>query len=80
MATLEDYVPTPWVNETAPAINAANLLNIEGGIFDATAAIQALQDAGSGYILPPASVSDLGGVKIELVDNGDSTFTGRIWV
>ncbi len=80
MADIEDYVPTPWVNETAPAINAVNLLNIENGIFSATEAIKALQDGGAGYVLPPASTSDLGGVKIELIDNGDGTFTGRIWV
>ena len=80
MADIEDYVPTPWVNETAPAINAVNLLNMENGIFAATEAIKALQDAGAGYTLPPASTSDLGGVKIELIDNGDGSFTGRIWV
>jgi len=80
MADLQDYVPTPWVNETAPAINAANLLNMESGIFDVTQAVQVLQDTGENYVLPPASIASLGGVKIELVDNGDGTFTGRIWV
>lgn len=79
MAIIEDYIPTPWVNETAPAINAVNLSHIESGIFAVTEAVQELQD-GSSYVLPPASVSTLGGVKIEVVDNGDGTFTGRIWV
>ncbi len=77
---LEDYNETAWVNDTAPAINAENLNNIEKGIFDATEAIQALELNPAGYILPPATITALGGVMIELVDNGDGTFTGKIWV
>ena len=80
MATLEDYAETAWVNGTAPAINSTNLLNIEGGIDRVTEAVQVLQDNNSSYVLPPASSATLGGVKIEVVNNGDGTFTGKIWV
>ncbi len=80
MATLEDYTKTPWVNGTAPSIDSTNLLNIENGIDRVTEAVQILQDNNSSYVLPPASNATLGGVKIELVDNGDGTFTGKIWV
>ena len=80
MATLDDYIETPWVNGTAPAINSTNLLNIEQGIFSVTEAVQVLQDNNSSYILPPATSATLGGVKMEVVDNGDGTFTGKIWV
>ena len=31
-----DYVMTPWVNGTAPAINADNLNNLERGVDDVT--------------------------------------------
>ena len=37
---LQDYVVTPWVNGTTPAINSEKLLNIEYGIERATKAIQ----------------------------------------
>ncbi len=77
---LEDYNETAWVNDTAPAINAVNLNNIEKGIFDATEAIQVLELNPTSYVLPPATITELGGVMIELVDNGDGTFTGKIWV
>ncbi len=80
MATLEDYVETPWVNGTAPAINSANLLNLESGMTKVTEAVQVLQDNNSSYVLPPATSATLGGVKIEVVNNGDGTFTGKIWV
>jgi len=33
---VNEYVPTQWVNGTAPAINAVNLNHIENGIKDTT--------------------------------------------
>ena len=50
---LNDYTRTEWVNGTAPAVNALNLNKIEEGIFDATEAVQVLED--NPYILPPAT-------------------------
>ena len=75
---LQDYIKTGWVNGTAPAINAANLLNIENGIERVTQAVQQLEIAP--YTLPPASEANLGGVKVKVIDNGDGTFSGEIWV
>ena len=41
---LQEYVPTPWVNGTAPAINSTNLTKIENGIKEATDEINAIED------------------------------------
>ncbi len=71
---IENYVKTNWIDNAAPAINAANLLNIENGIETATDAIQVLED--TAYVLPPAEPTKLGGVMAEVIANGDGTFTG----
>ena len=73
---IEDYNKTLWVDDAAPDIDATNLLNIEGGIDRATKAIQVLEN--NPYTLPAATGATLGGVKAEVVDNGDGTFTGVI--
>jgi len=75
---IQDYNKTLWVNGTAPAINATHLLNIENGIERATTAIQDLES--NPYELLPATEATLGGVKIKVIDNGDGTFDGEIWV
>lgn len=75
---LNDYVKTPWVDGTAPAINASNLNKIETGIDEATKAIIVLQ--GNRYVLPPATEANLGGVKVKVTDNEDGTWSGEIWV
>ena len=75
---LQDYTKTEWVNGTAPAINSLNLLNIENGIERVTQAVQDIET--SPYTLPPASEANLGGVKVRVIDNGDGTFSGEIWV
>ncbi len=75
---LSDYTKTLWVNGAAPALSATNLLNIENGIDRATEAIQVLESAP--FVLPPATEATLGGVKIRVIDNGDGTFDGEIWV
>ncbi len=41
---IQDYVPTDWVDGTAPAINALNLNHIEQGIDNATTAITNIED------------------------------------
>jgi hypothetical protein len=80
MATLPDYTRTSWVNDSAPAINASNLNKIENGIYDATEAIQVLQDKTiQPTDLPYATPSERGAVRVELVDNGDGTHTCNIW-
>ena len=78
MATLDDYEKTAWVDGTAPAINAVHLLNIEYGIERATEAIQTIEN--NPYTLPIATEANIGGVKIRVIDNGDGTFNGEIWV
>ena len=75
---LQDYIKTQWSNGTAPAINSVNLLNIEDGIERVTEAVQVLEQAP--YDLPPADEVNLGGVKIKLINNGDGTYSGEIWV
>jgi hypothetical protein len=75
---LQDYDKTEWVNGTAPAINATHLNNCENGIERVTKAVQVLED--NPFVLPPASEANLGGVKIKVIDNGDGTFDGEIWV
>ena len=77
MATIPDYQPTQWVNDSAPAINATNLNKIENQIDLVTDAVIALED--SPYNLPYADVNTKGGVRLELKDNGDGTFTCNIW-
>jgi len=74
---LQNYNKTDWVNGTAPAINSTNLLNIEDGIDRATKAIQAIET--NPYVLPSASVSTLGGVKMQIIHNSDGSVTGKIW-
>ena len=80
----QEYVPTNWVDGTAPAINAANLNHIEQGIKNAQDdAInldgRVLNLEQNPYELPGATPNALGGVRVEVVDNGDGTFTGKIW-
>jgi len=75
---LQDYTKTLWVNGAAPAINSTHLLNIENGIDRATQAVQDIET--SPYDLPPATEAELGGVKVKVIDNGDGTFDGEIWV
>ena len=75
---LIDYDKTGWVDDAAPDINAANLLNIERGIDRATKAVQVLES--NPYSLPASTEANLGGVKIKVTDNGDGTYSGEIWV
>ena len=75
---LQDYIKTAWANGVAPAINSVNLANIENGIERVTEVVQTMES--SPYALPPASESDLGGVKVKVVNNGDGTYSGEIWV
>ena len=77
-----EYVPTNWVDGAAPAINASNLNHIEQGIKTATdntinldGRVETLEQ----YELPGATPTALGGIRVEVVDNGDGTFTGKIW-
>ncbi len=87
----QEYIPTQWVDNAAPAINAANLNHIELGIKDATDTV--IQNTGditvlrqdvddiqnNPYELPGATPTTLGGIRVEVVDNGDGTYTGKIW-
>lgn len=80
----QEYIPTQWVDNAAPAINAANLNHLELGIKDATDAVinneQRLEQLEQNpYVLPGATPTEIGGVRVEVVDNGDGTFTGKIW-
>ena len=77
-----EYVPTNWVDGAAPAINASNLNHIEQGIktaTDNTINLDGRVDILEQYDLPGATPTKLGGVRVEVVDNGDGTFTGKIW-
>jgi hypothetical protein len=81
MATISPYDPTPWVNDSAPAINASNLNKIENQIDEITDAVIAIEDETT---VPPtklqyATPSVRGVVRLELVDNGDGTHTCNIW-
>ena len=96
---INEYIPTEWVDNAAPAINAANLNHIELGIKNATdetirldgEIIRVDGDLGDleqrveiietspGYTLPGATPTTLGGVRVQVVDNGDGTYTGKIW-
>ena len=40
---LQEYIPTQWVDGTAPAINATNLNHIENGIKEVSDAVIALE-------------------------------------
>ncbi len=71
------YEKTLWVNDTAPAINATNLIKIENGIFDVTEAVMSLE--ANPYTLQGATEANLGGVKVRVTPNGDGTFSGEIW-
>jgi microcystin-dependent protein len=42
---LQQYIPTQWVNGTAPAINSINLNHIENGIEGVTDAVIVLEEA-----------------------------------
>ena len=75
---LQDYQRSQWVDGTTPAINSTNLLNIENGIDRATTAIQQIEN--TPYVLPAATEANLGGVMVKVIDNGDGSFTGQIWV
>jgi len=80
----QEYVPTNWVDGTAPAINAQNLNHIETGVKNATENTINLEGRvdtieQNPYVLPGATDTTLGGVRVEVVDNGDGTFTGKIW-
>jgi len=81
--TYSEYVPTNWVNGSTPAINASNLNHIEQGIknnslsvLDLHSRTSSLED-GSG--LPCAQPDRLGDVRVQVIDNGDGTYTGKIW-
>jgi len=41
---LNEYIPTIWVNGTAPAINAVNLNHIENGLRDVTECTRELEE------------------------------------
>ena len=80
----QEYIPTQWVDGTAPAINAQNLNHIEEGIKNAqsdTINLNTRVDVieQNPYELPSATPTALGGVRVEVIDNGDGTFTGKIW-
>ena len=86
-----EYIPTNWVNGAAPAINAANLNHIEQGIKNTADAVianeqditridQDLQDLiQNPYELPGATPTELGGLRVEVVNNGDGTYTAKMW-
>jgi hypothetical protein len=96
---ISEYIPTQWVDNAAPAINAANLNHIEHGIkndtdetiriggeitridneiADLDTRVIAIEDKPD-YVLPGATPTKLGGIRVEVVDNGDGTYTGKIW-
>ena len=81
MATVPDYTKTNWVNDSAPAINASNLLNIEDQIVALTDSVQDIEDETTipPTKLPYATPSVRGAVRVELVDNGDGTHTCNLW-
>ncbi len=72
------YEKTLWVNDTAPAINATNLIKIENGIENVTNAVMSLE--AHPYELEGATNAELGGVMIAVIPNGDGTFSGEIWI
>ena len=79
---ISEYIPTQWVDNAAPAINAANLNHIEQGIKANTDTIinDILPEINEPpYELPGATPTKLGGIRVEVVDNGDGTYTGKIW-
>jgi len=41
---MQEYIPTPWINGAAPAINSGNLLHGENGIKDVTDEVIAIED------------------------------------
>jgi len=47
---MEIYVPTVWVNETAPSIDSTNLNHIEQGIQDVTAEVIVLTNTKVGSL------------------------------
>jgi len=84
------YIPTEWKNGTSPALNANNLNHIEQGIKnlsdDVNAIEQTVQDntnriaeIENGNTIPCSTKDTLGGVRVEVIDNGDGTYTGKIW-
>jgi len=63
---LGEYIPTQWVNGTAPAINAVNLNNIENGIRDVTECTRELEervDIIEGTAFPIGSIIMLSGTE-----------------
>ena len=83
---LQDYQKTPWVNGTAPAINATHLLNIENGIERVTEATQVnegkWQDYQARTSFPPPLSTDtvLGGIKHRIdTDPNTGYVTLHLW-
>ena len=76
-----DYIRIPWVNGTAPAINATNLNHMDVGIFNATEAIKVIESTPPPtYTLPPATDTTLGGVKVKVDTTNPDLIVGEIYV
>ena len=77
-----EYIPTQWVDGSAPAINAANLNHLEQGIKDATdntieldGRVQDLETADL-----PWAAREIGGVvRVFKYEDGDGKWVGKIW-
>lgn len=61
------YTKTQWTNDSEPAVNADNLNHIENGLYDATSAITALQNAG---YTTQAQVEQMISDSIGVIENG----------
>jgi len=78
----KEYIPTKWVNGTTPAINATNLNHIEEGIVNVTNEVNLIReeiDSGAIFKCNYATKNKKGCIRIQVIDNGDGTHTGRIW-
>lgn len=72
------YVPTEWVNDQVPAINATNLNHIEEGIKTAHEEIESIVDGSTIIKVPPASETELGGVRLWVDDSDPGNIIGYI--
>lgn len=77
-----EYIPTQWVDGSAPAINAANLNHLEQGIKDATDntieldnRVQDLETAD----LPWAEREVGGVVRVTRYKDSEGRWLGKIW-
>lgn len=65
------YTKTVWVNDTTPALNAANLGNLEDGVFNAHTKVDINSQTGTTYTLVLADA----GKAVELSNASPVTLT-----